>query len=53
MKTGHLKTVRVVLSLGFFGLTALVFLDLASVIPPWFTGGILYLQFIPDRKSVV
>jgi ferredoxin len=48
MKTGHLKTVRVVLSLGFFGLTALVFLDLASVIPPWFTGGILYLQFIPS-----
>ena len=48
MKPGRLKTVRVVLSLAFFGLTALAFLDLASVIPPWFSGGILYLQFIPS-----
>ena len=48
MKLGHLKTARVCLSLAFFGLSALVFLDLASVIPPAFTGGILYLQFVPS-----
>ena len=51
MKLGHLKTARVVLSLVFFGLTAFVFLGLASVIPPAFTEGILYLQFVPSMLA--
>lgn len=45
---GRLKAARVVVSLAFFGLTALVFLDLGNVIPPALTGGILYLQFVPS-----
>jgi ferredoxin len=53
LKLGHLKAARVALSLVFFGLTALVFLDLGAVSPPAFTGGILYLQFVPSLLAFV
>jgi len=51
LKPGHLKPVRVALSLVFFGLTALVFLDLGNVVPPSLTEGILYLQFVPSMLA--
>ncbi len=53
LKLGHLKAVRVALSLAFFGLTALVFLDLGNVIPPVVIDGILYLQFVPSLVAFV
>jgi ferredoxin len=48
MKPGFLKAVRVAVCLVFFALTALVFLDLGNMIPPSFTGAIVYLQFVPS-----
>lgn len=48
MKLEHLKFVRVGVSLLFFVLTAVVFLDFSSLVPPAFVGGILYLQFVPS-----
>ena len=53
LKLGHLKAVRVALSLVFFGLTALVFLDLGNVVPPVVIDGILYLQFVPSLVAFV
>lgn len=48
MKLEHLKFVRVGVSLLFFVLTAIVFLDFSGLVPPAFVGGILYLQFVPS-----
>ena len=48
MKLEHLKYVRVGVSLLFFVLTAVVFLDFTNLVPPAFVGGVLYLQFVPS-----
>lgn len=48
MWPGHLKALRVGVSATFFALIALVFLDFGNLIPPAFTRGLLYLQFIPS-----
>lgn len=53
MKPGFLKATRVAVTLVFFALTALVFLDLGNMIPSSFTGGILYLQFVPSLLAFV
>ena len=44
----HLKALRVGISVAFFALLALVFLDFGNLIPPAFTRGLLNLQFIPS-----
>ena len=44
----HLKALRVGISVAFFALLALVFLDFGNLIPPAFTRGLLYLQLIPS-----
>ena len=51
MKLEHLKYVRVGVSLLFFVLTAIVFLDFSSLVPPAFVGGVLYLQFVPSIEK--
>jgi Polyferredoxin len=48
MRPKHLKALRVGVSVMFFALIALVFLDFGNLIPPAFTRGLLYLQFIPS-----
>ena len=45
---GRLKAARVVAAIGFFVPATLIFLDLGGVIPPWFTEGLLSLQFVPS-----
>lgn len=44
----RLKSMRVGISIFFFVLTALLFLDFRNSVAPSVTGGILYLQFVPS-----
>ncbi len=44
----YLKRLRIGVSVVFFGLIALVFLDFGNMIPTSFTRGLLYPQFIPS-----
>ena len=53
MKFEHLKFVRVGVSLLFFVLTAIIFLDFSNLVPPAFAGGVLYLQFVPSMLKFV
>jgi len=53
MKLEHLKFVRIGVSLIFFVLTAVVFLDFSNLVPPAFAGGVLYLQFVPSVLKFV
>ncbi len=48
MRAEQLKKVRRVVSLSFFALTALLFLDFANLFPSGWTNGVLYLQFVPS-----
>jgi len=48
VKLEHLKRIRVAVSLVFFVLTAILFLDFASTISPFWMNNILFLQFIPS-----
>jgi polyferredoxin len=48
-----LKRGRVAVSLVFFGLTALLFLDFSGFVPPAFMTGVTYLQFLPSLLKFV
>ncbi len=52
MKLEHLKFVRIGVSLIFFVLTAVVFLDFSNLVPPAFAGGVLYLAVCPLRSEI-
>jgi ferredoxin len=53
VKLEHLKKVRLVVSLSFFVLTGLIFLDFTNVFPSGWTNGVLYLQFVPSLMKFV
>lgn len=53
MKQAHLKKIRVILSLVFFCLTVLLFLDVNHRIPRAAGEGILYLQFVPSLLKFI
>jgi len=48
MKLAHLKKIRVLVSLIFFILTTLVFLDFRNIFPGNLINGIVYMQFVPS-----
>ena len=48
MRLHPLKSLRVGLSVAFFALIALLFLDLHNVLAPALAGDVLYLQFVPS-----
>ncbi len=48
MKLYHLRGIRLVVSLIFFLFVSVLFLDFYNLVPEYFTGYILYFQFIPS-----
>ena len=48
MKLYHLKGIRLYVSLIFFLLVSILYLDFYNLVPESFTGYILYFQFIPS-----
>ncbi len=48
MQYTSLKKLRVIISIVFFVLITLVFIDYRNILPEEFTRGVLYLQFIPS-----
>ena len=48
MKLNHLKKIRVVISLLFFVLTSIIFLDFTGSVPSIYFEYITYLQFVPS-----
>lgn len=53
MRLHRLKTFRVGVSLVFFALTAILFLDFRNMVAPSVAGGVLYLQFVPSLLQYV
>jgi ferredoxin len=53
MKPADLKYVRVGVSLLFFVLTTVLFLDLQGAVPPVAAGAITYLQFLPSLVKFI
>jgi polyferredoxin len=53
MKQTYLKTIRMVIALGFFGLTVAMFLDVNHLIPPAVGKATLYLQFVPSLLQFI
>lgn len=51
MRFRRLKAARVAVSAIFLALTALVFLDPGNSLPPAFSRGVLFLQFVPSLLS--
>ena len=49
----RLKTFRVGVSILFFALIALLFLDFRNIVAPSVAGGLLYLQFVPSLLQFV
>ncbi|HBG17928.1 MAG TPA: 4Fe-4S ferredoxin [Desulfobulbaceae bacterium] len=49
----RLKTLRVGVSVVFFTLIALLFLDFRNMVAPSIAGGVLYLQFVPSLLQLV
>jgi formate hydrogenlyase subunit 6/NADH:ubiquinone oxidoreductase subunit I len=48
MRLQRLKVLRVGVSVVFFALTTLLFLDFRNLLAPSVAGGVLYLQFVPS-----
>jgi ferredoxin len=49
----RLKTFRIGVSIVFFALIAIMFLDFRSMVAPSVAGGVLYLQFVPSLLQYV
>ena len=49
----RLKTFRVGVSMVFFALIALLFIDFRNIVAPSVAGGVLYLQFVPSLLQYV
>jgi ferredoxin len=53
VKLEHLKKIRVAVSLAFFVMTGLLFLDLYGLVPPLCTENTLFLQFVPSITKFI
>jgi ferredoxin len=53
VKLEHLKTIRVTVSLTFFVMTGLLFLDFYDLVPPAWTVNTLFLQFVPSITKFI